>query len=425
MANSIYNVMYELNASISIGVGTNTDPTIMRIQSSDIVSIAIIHKYDTATYPIIRLRIYADMSLMELINTDPDNVYAGFNAIGGLYKTDNDSNTTSLIGSTRTISVYGKAYIENKNIPVSKMDQYKMGVKDTNDLNVDSKVPFELFIYDEKLMHAMRQKTQAVYRDVTVGTVCDDILKKAGLPSNQIHIDPVQNQKRYNQILIPNLMAIEAFSYFDRQYGLYPHGGSLYYDFTQTPPMMYLCDTDVYASSNISPIYVRTEKMNTEDSCIFKAGDYTYKMQTNALNVSVLTESDIERVMNPEIISDINLTSLESQHTKLTRLFQTSDIDSLPNRIEQKNILHKTDRTTISVQEAARLNEKITKVDVSGSGWDISLFGPNARLNLVFESPIRGLNIGDAYRIRYACHVLSNTSGKLFSSQTTMSLCTN
>ena len=68
MANSIYNVMYELNASISIGVGTNTDPTIMQIQSSDIVSIAIIHKYDTATYPIIRLRIYADMSLMELIN---------------------------------------------------------------------------------------------------------------------------------------------------------------------------------------------------------------------------------------------------------------------------------------------------------------------------------------------------------------------
>ena len=422
--NSIYSVMYEINSTISIGVGTNTDPTIMQIQPSDIVSIAIVHRYDTATYPIIRMRIYADMSLMELINTDPDNVYAGFNAVGGIYKTDSDSNTTSLVAAVKTVSVYGKAYIENKNIPVSKMDQYKQGVRDSNDLNVDSKVPFEMFIYDERLMHAMRQKTQAVYRDVTIGTVCEDILKKAGLPTNQIHIDPVQNQKRYSQILIPNLMAVEAFSFFDRQYGLYPHGGLLYYNTTENPPIMYLCDTDAYASNSIYPIYVRTEKLNTEDSSIFRSGNM-YKMQTNALNVSVLTESDIERVMNPEIVSDINLTSLESRHTELTRLFNTSDIDTLPNRIEQKNILHKTDRTTLSVQEAARLNEKITKVDVSGSGWDISVFTPNSRINLVFESPIRGLSIGDGYRIRFACHVLTNTSGKLFTSQTTMSLCTN
>ena len=426
---TVYNVMYELTSTISIGVGTNTDPTVMAISPSDIVSVAILHRYDTSTYPIIRLRLYADMSLVELINEDPDNIYAGISAIGAIYQIDEETQSTTRVQAADTISIYGRAYMEHKNIPVSKMDQYKDGSRDTDDLNVDSKVPFELYIYDDTLIHAMRQKTQAVYRNMTVGTACEDILVRAGLAKNQIVIDPIQNQKRYDQILIPNLRAVEAFSYFDHMYGLYPHGGMLYYDNTISPPTMFLCDTQASrtAATNV-PIYIRTEKQDSNDGGMTRVsydGKVYYAMQTGAINASVITEADIERVMNPEIMSDINLVNLDSHHTKLTRLFNTTDIDTLPNRIEQKNRLHKTDRTTLSIQDAARLNEKITRVDLSGVGFPITKFKPNARVNLIFESPIRGLKIGDCYRMRYACHVLTNMTGTLFTPQTTMSLCTN
>jgi hypothetical protein len=324
---------------------------------------------------------------------------------------------------TEAISFSGYGYIENKNIPVSKLDQFKQGLKDSTDLNVDSKVPFEIYVFWPSIIHKMRSKTHAVYRNSTIGTVCEDILMNlVGLPENKITIDPIQNQKRYNQILIPNLMAIDAFSYFDRVYGLYPHGGLLFMDHQN---QIYLSDTAASNGTTTIPIYVRSEKNDAQmESGMFYTGGI-YQGQTQSVNVSVLTESDIERVLNPERLSDINVNTLQLHYTDLDKLIDSSNLSRYISPIEQKNILHKTDRSTLSIQEAARLNEKITEVDLSVAGLDVSLFKPNSRINLVFESPIRGLKIADAYRIRYAAHVFSNTSGELFAPQSTMKLCTN
>lgn len=418
MANSVYNVMYKLNGWIASG------PTFrQQLSGSDIVSIAIINQYDTATYPIIRVRVYADMNLIENINENPDDTTIGITLTGGVYKTDKDTHTTSLVQPTSEIAMSGYGYIENKNIPVSKFDQFKMGLKDATDLNVDSKVPFEIFIFWPEIIHNMRSKTRSVYRDSTIGTVCDDILMNlVGLPSNKITIDPIQNQKRYDQILIPNLTAIEVFSYFDRNYGLYPHGGLLFMDHTN---QMYLSDTAAHNGTVTIPIYVRSEKNDemAESGMFYSNG--LYQAQTQSVNVSVLTESDVERVLNPERLSDINVNTLQMNYTELDKLKESSNISRYISPIEQKNILHKTDRTTLTIQEAARLNERITRVDISCAGIDVAAFKPNSRVNLVFESPIRGLKIADAYRICYAAHVFSNASGELFAPQTVMKLCTN
>lgn len=425
MADTIYNVMYEINATISIGVNTTTDPMVYQIASSDIVSIAIIHRYDTATYPIIRLRFYADMALVENICDAPDDVYAGFYANGGIYKVDGESNVK--VNSVESLDVYGKAYIEHKNLPVSKMDQFKQGIKDETNLNVDSKVEFEIFIYDNMVTHKMRQRCPSIYRNTTVESVCYDLFTRVGLALNQINIKPLHNQTYYTQLLIPNMTSIDAISYLDRFYGLYKDGGMIYYDITTTPSTMYLCDTSStrYSSDRYVPIYVRSEKFNSDEGGMCKINNTTFGMQTYATNASVLTESDIESTLNPERIDAINVMDYKQSITDLPRLFGVSNIDNLQDRIEQKNILHKNPSEYVSIQEAARLNEKITRIDLSGAGFDIASFTPDARINLIFESPIRGLKMDELYRIRYVCHVLTNTSGNLFVSQSTMNLCSN
>jgi hypothetical protein len=412
---SVYNTMYRVN------IGLWIQGEYHAIQSSDLISIAFVHRYDTATYPIVRFRFYADASLIETINEDPNNIMIVCNMDGGIYKST-DENDNTIVRSVPSIRFSTKAYIENKNIPISKMDQYKMGERDTNDLNVDSKNAFELFAYDDVIIHKMRQRAHSIYRNTTIETVMRDLIKRVGITENKLNIDPIYNQTRYDQILIPNLTTIEAFTFFDRYYGIYRRGGILYYDFTQEK--MFLSDSSSYNNSVTIPIYVRTEKFNSEESGIFlSAGNY--HMQTGAVNVSVLSESDIEQVLNPEILSDVNVNTFDVNQTPLTKLFNTTDVNTLSNRIEQKNRLHKSDKQTISVQEAARINERITHVDLSGAGFHIDQFDPTARFNLVFESPIRGLNIADSYRAKYVCHVLTNSSGDLFAVQTTMELCTN
>lgn len=413
----VYNTMYRLSLVIWIG-----ESRTIQIKPSDVISIAIIHRYDTSTYPIMRLRIYADMQLVEDINDDPDHITVACSLDGGIYQSGEHDETARLIRAVPSISFAAKAYLENKNIPVSRMDQYKMGEKDTNDLNVDSKVPFELFIYDDGIIHKMRQKAPSIYRNTTVETVIRDLIRRTGLPQNQFILDSLTNQKKYNQILIPNLTTIEAFSYFDRYYGLYDHGGMLYYDFIGQK--MYLCTSAAQNSQYLVPIYVKSEKFNSDEAGIVMMNNKP-RMQTNAMHVSVLSESDIERVLSSEIIANVNVNTLDIDKVALNELFQTADINTVPNRIEQKNVLHKTDRKTLSIQEAARLNEHITRVDLSGAGFPLDAFTPVSRFNLVFESPVRGLNLATEYRPKYVCHVLQNASGDLFVTQTTMELCTN
>lgn len=412
----IYNTMYQ------VGIGLWVGGKYISVNSSNIISIAILHRYDSATYPIIRVRLYADMALIEMINEDPDSIMMVGRISAHVIRTDPNSNSNSICGVGSSYDFSARAYLENKNIPVSEMDQYKMGERDSTNLNVDSKVPFELFLYKDKVTHKMRQKAPSIYRNMSIESAMKDILHRSDISDHQLIMDPIHNQKRYDQILIPNLTAIESFTFFDRYYGIYDHGGMLYYDILSDK--MFLCNSVSKNGTKTIPIYVRSEKHDSDESGLFKSNGI-FQMQTHAMYVSVLTESDIERVMNPEIISDTNVNTLTTSHVDMDRLFNTTNINTLENRIEQKNILHKNDRTTLSIQEAARLNERITRVDLSGAGFDIGNFMPNSRINLVFESPIRGLRLADAYRPRYVCHVLTNSSGDDFAIQTTMELCSN
>lgn len=410
----IYSTMYKLSVALII------NDHIIDLPASDVISIAMVHRYDTATYPIIRFRIQADLSVIQEINESPDNLQIKGNLDAGVYKMNQDTKETTLVAPATSISLQMKGYIENKNIPTSKIETYQVDTSNTGDplLNASKKIQFEIYGYNDKQIHQMRQRAQSIYRNVSLETVIQDIFRRCGVMD--IQMDPIENQKRYDQILIPNLSAIDAFSYFDRYYGIYTYGGLLYGDIDK----MYLCSTVANNGTLTVPIYVKGDKQNTDISGMFYT-DAGYKMQTTTPSVSVISETDIERILNPEIMSDVNIMTLISKHTPLTRLFDTTDIDTVANKIEQTNILHKMDRTNISIQQAARLNEQITRIDLSGSGFDVGLFHPNTRFNIVFETPIRGMNISDAYRAKYIINVFTNTTGDLMTATTTMQLCTN
>lgn len=410
----IYSTMYKLSVALII------NDHIIDLPASDVISIAMVHRYDTATYPIIRFRIQADLSVVQEINESPDNLQIKGNLDAGVYKMNQDTKETTLVAPATSISLQMKGYIENKNIPTSKIETYQVDTSNSGDplLNASKKIQFEIYGYNDKQIHQMRQRAQSIYRNVSLETVIQDIFRRCGVMD--IQMDPIENQKRYDQILIPNLSAIDAFSYFDRYYGIYTYGGLLYGDIDK----MYLCSTIANNGTLTVPIYVKGDKQNTDISGMFYT-DAGYKMQTTTPSVSVISETDIERILNPEIMSDVNIMTLISNHTPLTRLFDTTDIDTVANKIEQTNILHKMDRTNISIQQAARLNEQITRIDLSGSGFDVGLFHPNTRFNIVFETPIRGMNISDAYRAKYIINVFTNTTGDLMTATTTMQLCTN
>lgn len=412
LTNDKYVTLYK--PIISIIVPNET----IKISDSDIVSISFIHNYDTMTYPIIRLRLYSDISIIQSICENPNDIEVRGILQGMIYRMNDEKRSPIPVNGVEEISFKLKGYIENKNIPTSKFDQYEFGIKKTTDMNTNMKVPIEVYCYNDRLVHLMKQKAPSIYKNMSITSIISDILSRNSIYNYEI--DPLTNQTKYDQVLIPNLNILQALGFFDKNYGMYRKGAQVYGDLDK----IYICSTDVVNRTTPLPIYVESAKNNSDMSGM-KYLNKKYQMVTMAGNVSVKTETDIERVLNGRYLADINLTSMDVNTEELKDLYATTaDYAKLKN-IEVPDILHKSKNEYVASAYVARLNENITEVDVSGVGFDIGKIRVNSRYNLVFATPIRGLNVNKIYRASYACHVLSNLDSNLFVAQTTMTLRTN
>lgn len=422
--------------NISFNVVLNRD-TVINLKSEEIVSISLIHDYDHNSYPCIRVRIYTDIDNVSTILQYPDDIYVRCNMVGGIYRiNDNDYKNPVLVTGTNPIIFSLKAYIENKNIPTSTMDKYVDGIRKSTDLNDNVKVPLELYCYDEYVIHNMTQRAPSIYIDSSLTTSITDMLNRYNI--RNIHIDPLNNQNKYDQILCPNLSIIDAIAFYDSMYGLYEKGGAIYGDIDK----LYITNTNVINGTTPIPIQIRSMKNNDDTSGMIKVNynKQHYRMITNTPNVSIITESDIERVLNSYEMSSINLNDLGINIEELKNLYSNLDTNSNSayiksrlisdgltntNKIETPSILHKTKNEYILKSYIARLDEHITKVDLSGVGFDISGINIRSRFNLIFDSAIRGINANMIYRPTYVCHVLSNLGNDLFIAETVMKLCSN
>ena len=407
-----YVALYKPNISIVLPNET------LSISESDIVTISFIHNYDTMTYPIIRLRLYSDISVIQTICDTPDDIEVRGVLLGMVYKMNNEKKSPVPVQGIPEISFRMKGYIERKNIPTSKFDQYEFGIKKTTDMNSNVKVPIEIYCYNDNLVHLMKQKAPSIYKNMSITSIIEDILTRNSV--YEYSIDPLTNQEKYQQVLIPNLNILESLGFFDKQYGMYRKGAQVYGEIDK----LYICNSDVVNGTNPLPIYVENSKDNSDMSGL-KEINKRYQMTTMAGNVSVKTETDIERVLNGHYLADVNLSTMHANTEELVELFKsTSEYAKLKN-IETPDILHKSMNDYVSASYVARLNENITEVDISGAGFNIGVMRVNTRYNLIFATPIRGLNVNKIYRASYACHVLSNLDSNLFIAQTTMNLRTN
>lgn len=398
-----------------------TDGATINISPSDIVSMTIIHDFDNATFPIIRIRLYSDLSIMEKLTQYPDQIFVRLYMTGMVYRmADQDNKSPTPVTGAKSLSFSLKGYIENKNIPTSIMDQYDHGIKKKSDLNIDRKVPIEIYCYDNELIHYMKRKASSIFKDMSITTVIETLFRKQGIV--KYSIQPTKNQEKYDQVLIPNLSINETLSFFDNKYGLYEKGAQVYGDMDK----LYICDSDVNNGEKPLPIHVESYKNSSDMGGMRRVGGIDYHMNTKAENVSVVSETDIERVLNSEEVTSINVKDLSVDKTEMVKLFPELETGKKAyERISTPDLLHKTRSKYTSKTYVARISERITRVDLSGVGFDIGKMNIMTRYNLIFDSPIRGMSMNQLYRTSVINHVISNLDSGLFIAQTTMTLCSN
>ena len=434
-----YSVYYDVGLSLYQRNTTseNINATeFINITKDDIISIAIIHNFDSSMYPIIRIRIYADLSMMEKLTENPDYIYATMLIAGNVYDTASEDGTLKMVsGFAQPYSFRGKIYLENKNTPTSLADDYDQGIKRSNDLNVNRKVPITLYCYDADMVRFMIQKVNSIFKEMDITSVIESIFRKQG--SVDLSIDPITNQEKYKQILFPNLTISQAITFLEAKYGLYPKGAIVYGD----KNCLNISNTDVNVNNSSKTIAIHVQSFKDASDM----GGLRYSLglnhfNTKSENVSITTKSDIERVLNAENISAVNVNTLDITSTKMTKLFEESDKEIsfrtsadelgryysiLRQKIITPDILHKSKNRYISDLFAARISERITRIDISGTGFDAFALDVNSRYNVIFDSPIRGMNVNQFYRASRLIHTITNNGSGLFGIQSTMTLCSN
>ena len=406
-----YSVLYRVSLIANVNGSTYTIPT------SDIISISMLHNYDALTFPICRFKLESDISLIRNILEYPDNIELVCSLDANVYEMDTNNNKLNVVNGAKNISLTLKGYAENKNIPTSTMDQYDEGVLKTGDLNVNRKVPYELYGYNQSFIYGLKRLSEAVYHNITVQDVITDALSRQSIHNTKIQC--IEQQTKFDQIIIPNLDIIQMIAYFDSYYGLYNTGGQLYGDLDN---VLYLTSSDTaMTNNNVVGIRIEDYKSNSDMGGLRKYGS-GYMPHVLYSNVSILTETDIERVLNSDSLNAVNVNTDEVLNASLKKIYTNS---VLTGKDQTPNILHKHVNPFVATMNAARVLEKTTQVDLSCTGMDIGTLHVDTRINLMFDTAIRGTNMSGMYRMSYANHVLQLLDGELFTSTSTFRLCKN
>ena len=408
-----YTSLYEFNISIY----NNIEDT-MILSNDDVVSLSIINDYDHAFFPIIRLRLYIDLTKLAYINEDPNNLIISMAptlSLNKINETETGVTYTNVMGLGGCFGydvLYG--YIETKNNPYSKYDNYQMGEKRDDSLNTNNKVPLTIYCYDKNLIRATKQHVNAIYKNTSLYAVVSEMFLQCGI--NDVKIEPFDNNELYDQILIPNMSLIDAITYLDTYYGLYENGASLYSTafghMTLSRPVL-----ETSLASGGHTVRVSSYKSGNSFSGIVDPFN-SLSYQTPDTSVVIKSQTDLEQTVNSQVFASMNVEDFKAVSTYLDETFKDTDMTN----IETPYIIHKTKNQFIPSMYKARVNERNTRIDLSLNGYVLTNFTPSP-FSFVFYNPIRGIDINRIYRPMYATHTLTNIGSGLFDIQSTFQLC--
>lgn len=414
-----YTSLFEINTYIYNGKERG-----IMLSNDDIISLSIIHDYDHAFFPIIRLRLYIDLPKFAYINEDPNNILVSMVLNGDVYGINEESSEKSytkrglswFVNFGDSSPMYG--YIETKNNPYSKFDNYQMGEKRNDDLNTNNKVPLTIYCYDKDLIRKTKQQVKSIYKNTDLFSVVQDMYATCEIQYDPMYIGRFDNNKMYEQILIPNLSFIDAISYLDTYYGLYKSGALLY---SHHSGQLGLSSSKMYEARGYYDC-VRVSSYKSGNT--FSGLDLTTSMNSKQItlvtpeqSVVIKSQTDLMQATNAQIFGSLNVDDFKTVSAYLDETFTTD----MP-LINTPPVMHKTKNEFIPSTYKARVDERNTRIDLSLNGYPYGGTTCNC-FQFVFDNPIRGNNIDKIYRPMYATHTFTNIGSGLFDIQSTFQLC--
>lgn len=259
----------------------------------------------------------------------------------------------------------------------------------------------EVYLFNQDLIDSSKKLVNVVYTSGLIQQMIGHILSET--KHRRVLMSPIENSNVYEELLVPSLESYKALTYLDQYYGLYRAGSLIYYGVDK----LYILNLNSKVTAKENNEWFETTFLISSNSEATPGNGMVRKPNENVNYVSI-PESNI----NPQKPS----VAKNAEYGSEARIIVTDDtaidiVDADQDILGQRNTytkyVRKDDNVFIASMMKARMEENEAILYINGDGFDMSVFSPNKRYNVVFSDAAKQEKYGKfKYRISYAYHYL-------------------
>lgn len=357
----------------------------IEINPIKLTELEIINDYDNCYFPVIRISMDVSLKELYLIRCNSENAKLYFR----LLTYDNFAGSSTAIVE-EVLKRKFTIYLDDATPELQKKLNTIASSMKNDMVNIQSRIEF--CVFDADMLYKSRSQVNAIIQNTDLTSAITYLLYTSNI--DNVLLSPLDNNKSYDQIIIPPSDFIRALVNLERTYGLYETFMTLYFDLNR----VYIIDKKdtgnaleegeiekitIRISSDLdSNAYVSISALKDNEYIIYTTiKNFSFDENTNVNDALIGNESTIID-LNDGDVSEIN-TDLKSVHGKKINTITTTNCS---NKYLYSALKHQKEENT-------------TKVTVTIRDVDINYITPNKTISLQFTDLESDKKYGGLYRL--------------------------
>ena len=398
--NKIINYRYRYNVKKLQALFPNEDP--VDIIPNAVKAIFLTWMYDDCLHPIMQISLMLPPKLYNKIIDNKNEV----KFVMRLQNTAYDMSNSPVMSDDVINATFGLIMDDEVKYPeeASYDEHEKMSPGEFN--QSDYNTEYSLTFWKQNDLEAMRKVVNTIVNDSDVSTAMRKIFGEAGF--EKIVMSPLDNNAKYDQIIIMPTNIMNIPDYFQQAYGTYYSGTQMFCDFDR----LYIQNKNGICDAFEDGEYKRTIFVikKTTDNDSKKAGTAedsqakVYYMFVNTMDIDTQSPSNSQDMINGNNVTIINSNANE-----------TMDVEGAGEQKGQGNSRVISDNYGNDFNKTVVLsdiNERNNQIKIKTSDYRTEALTPNKEIVVVFEEPEKQSKNG-FYRITKSVAVLSKEDNDL------------
>lgn len=378
----------------------------IEVKPEAVGGLMIEERFSSALYPIFRLTIATNSSTRYKISKYKTTLRVHLNIQSYYVSVGTDGNPTK--ESSKKVWINDDFCTISRDISIDKEPDLSMREDLTESNpgdNEDRNSVSELYLWRVEIANGFRKVLNVVLKNTTMSSAIAWALSNAGV-TNCI-ASPLENNTRYNEILIPPLPINRLLQHLDAMYGFYKNGSLIYFGIKNSYILNFNGKCTAWGRGEVQNVTLLIPKITVNES----SGDGGSVCKGDNSHYIYVKYADVD-FSSPSTVDNVTGGTDAVVVTKSTSSITRSKGKSLSNNNKNNTnvISNSTENPWIAQTYAAQMSSNKNVLVCMLKNVDLDDLTPNKLFTVAIEDPAETNNAKGKYKLFSAIHRFSNDS---------------